>query len=134
MSTNPSTQHNYPNGIPMIFLKTNRYVVAATAMLALNVPHFARGAETPSRDGTKTEQTATVADMADGEVRKVDKDAKKVTIKHGEIKSLDMPAMTMVFRLNDAAMLDTLKVGDKIRFKAEREKGTFVISEVIPMK
>lgn len=118
----------------MIFLKTNRYVVAATAMLALNVPHFAHGAETPSRDGTKTEQTATVADMADGEVRKVDKDAKKVTIKHGEIKSLDMPAMTMVFRLNDAAMLDTLKVGDKIRFKAEREKGTFVISEVIPMK
>ncbi|MBL8332177.1 MAG: copper-binding protein, partial [Rubrivivax sp.] len=54
---------------------------------------------------------ATAADMADAEVRKVDKDASKLTLKHGEIKSLDMPPMTMVFTVRDKALLDKVKVG-----------------------
>lgn len=114
-------------------IKTNLTLIAATAMLSFSLPHLANAAEAPAKDGKKTEMTA-AADMTDGEIRKVDKDSKKITIKHGEIKNLDMPAMTMVFRLNDAAMLDTLKVGDKIRFKAVSEKGTFVVSDLMPMK
>jgi Cu/Ag efflux protein CusF len=57
--------------------------------------------------------------LADGEIRKVDKDAKKLTIKHGPIPSIDMPAMTMVFQVKDPAMVDQVKVGDKVKFEAE---------------
>jgi Cu/Ag efflux protein CusF len=73
---------------------------------------------------------AASADMADGEVRKVDKEASKVTLKHGEIKSLDMPAMTMVFVVKDKAMLDSIKAGDKVRFKATNDAGKFTITEI----
>src|SRR5450631_202775 len=58
--------------------------------------------------------------MADGEVKKVDKDAGKLTIKHGPLTNLDMPGMTMVFRVKDPSMLDQVKEGDKIRFVADR--------------
>ena len=70
------------------------------------------------------------ADMVEGEVRKVDKENKKLTIKHGEIKSLEMPGMTMVFQVKDPAMLDTVKEGDKVRFKAERAGGAIVVTEM----
>ena len=72
------------------------------------------------------------ADMADGEIRKIDKEAMKVTIKHGEIKSLDMPPMTMVFRVKDAATIDALRTGDKIKFKVVRESGSLWIVDVKP--
>jgi Cu/Ag efflux protein CusF len=65
--------------------------------------------------------------LADGEVRKVDKDAGKITLKHGEIKQLDMPPMTMVFRVSDPAMLDQVKSGDKVRFMAEKVGGQYTI-------
>lgn len=73
---------------------------------------------------------ATTADMTDGEVRKVDKEAGKLTLKHGEIKGLDMPAMTMVFVVKDKAMLDKLKAGDKIKFKAINDAGKFTVTEM----
>ena len=69
-------------------------------------------------------------DTTDGEIRKVDKDSKKITIKHGEIKNLDMPAMTMVFQVKDAAMLDTLQTGDKVKFKVEKQLGAYVVTEL----
>ncbi|HSV50725.1 MAG TPA: copper-binding protein, partial [Burkholderiaceae bacterium] len=65
--------------------------------------------------------TKPAADMTEAEVRKVDKDNKKITLKHGAIKNLDMPAMTMVFGVNDAAMLDKLQAGDKVQFKATND-------------
>lgn len=74
------------------------------------------------------------ADMADGEVRKVDKDNKKITLKHGVIKSLDMPGMTMVFGVKDAALLDTVKVGDKIKFKAEQAGTALIVTDIQPAK
>ena len=73
-------------------------------------------------------------DMADGEIRKVDMDNKKITIKHGEIKNLDMPGMTMVFQVKDPAMLTTVKTGDKVRFKAEKSGGAIVVTEIQPAK
>lgn len=54
----------------------------------------------------------------------------KLTLKHGEIKGLDMPPMTMVFTVKDKAALDKLQVGDKIRFKAENDKGKLTVSEI----
>ena len=73
---------------------------------------------------------ATAASMATGEIQKVDKEAGKVTIKHGEIKNLDMPPMTMVFRVKVAAMLDTAKVGDKINFEADKINGNLTITKI----
>ena len=70
-------------------------------------------------------------DMADAEIRKIDKDAKKITLKHGPIKSLDMPGMTMVFQVRDAALLEKLaklNVGDKIKFSAEQQQGAYVVT------
>jgi Cu(I)/Ag(I) efflux system periplasmic protein CusF len=75
---------------------------------------------------------AAAADMSEGEVRKIDKDAKKLTIKHGEIKSLDMPPMTMVFQVRDLALLDKLKAGDKIRFAVEKATSGFVVTDIRP--
>ena len=70
------------------------------------------------------------ADMSDGEVRKIDKDAKKITLKHGELKNLEMPAMTMVFQVKDAALLDKVKVGDKVKFKAEKVSAGYAVSAI----
>lgn len=73
---------------------------------------------------------AEVASMSDGEVRKVDKNAKKITIKHGEIKNLDMPAMTMVFQVKDATLLEKVKAGDKVKFRAEKVSGGYAVGEI----
>lgn len=74
------------------------------------------------------------ADLTDGEVRKVDKAAGKLTIKHGPIRNLDMPGMTMVFQVKDQALLDKLQAGDKLRFRAETENGKFLVTEIQPAK
>lgn len=68
--------------------------------------------------------------MTEGEVRKVDKDNQKVTLKHGEIKNLEMPPMTMVFGVKDSGMLEKLNVGDKVQFRAASEGGKFVVTEI----
>jgi hypothetical protein len=72
--------------------------------------------------------------MTDGEVRKVDKDAGKVTIKHGPITNLDMPAMTMVFRVKDASILDQVKAGDKIKFEVDKIKGAYTVLRIEPAR
>ncbi len=69
-----------------------------------------------------------------GEVKKVDKSSGKVTIKHGPLDNLGMPAMTMVFRVNDPAMLDQMKEGDKINFVAEKVNGAFTVIQAEPAK
>lgn len=73
---------------------------------------------------------ASAADMAEGEIRKIDREAKKLTIKHGEIKNLDMPPMTMVFQVKAVALLDNLKAGDKVRFKVVNEAGKYTVVEI----
>ena len=73
-------------------------------------------------------------DMTDGEIRKIDKDSKKVTIKHGDIKHLDMPAMTMVFQVKDAAMLDMIQVGDKVSFKVIKTDSGYIVTELRSLK
>lgn len=70
--------------------------------------------------------------FTEAEVRKVDKEAGKVTLKHGAIANLEMPPMTMVFRVKDPAMLDKLKAGDKVRFKAEKISGSYTVVVLAP--
>ncbi len=74
------------------------------------------------------------ASMTQGEVRKVDLDAGKVTIKHGEIKHLDMPGMTMVFTAKDKSILSNLKPGEKVEFMVVQESGKFVVTEIKPAR
>lgn len=67
------------------------------------------------------------APMVVAEVRKVDKVARKITLKHGAITNLDMPAMTMVFQVKDPAMLEQVKAGDRVRFAAEMVGGQYTV-------
>ena len=78
---------------------------------------------------------AWAADMTNAEVRKVDKENKKLTLKHEQIKNLDMPPMTMVFGVKDAKYLDKVKAGDKVRFAAIDEGGgKLVVTEIEAQK
>ncbi|WP_028100998.1 copper-binding protein [Pseudoduganella violaceinigra] len=83
---------------------------------------------------TDPARQAVVADTAEGEIRKVDKPSGKLTIKHGELKNLGMGAMTMVFRAKDAAMLDKVKAGDKVRFSVESADGTLTVTDIDVVK
>jgi len=66
----------------------------------------------------------------DGEVRKIDAAAQKITLKHGEIKNLDMPPMTMAFRVKDPSVLAQLAVGDKVRFSVEKIDGAYTVTQI----
>lgn len=68
--------------------------------------------------------------MSNGEIKKVDKEAGKLTIKHGELKNLGMPGMTMAFKVKDPAMLDKVKPGDKVRFVADKVGGALTVTSI----
>lgn len=70
--------------------------------------------------------------FADGEVRRIDKEQGKVNLRHGEIRSLDMPPMSMWFVLKDPTLVDHLKVGDKVRFVAEKVGTQYTIIQIEP--
>ncbi|KQW36855.1 copper-binding protein [Rhizobacter sp. Root404] len=74
------------------------------------------------------------APQSDGEVRKLDKDQGKVTLRHGPLVNLEMPAMTMVFKAADPKLLDGLKEGDKVKFTAEKVNGAFTVTAIQPAK
>lgn len=74
---------------------------------------------------------AAAVELADGEVKKIDKEAGKITLRHGELKNLNMGAMSMVFRVKDAAMLDQVSVGDKVRFAADRVNGAITVVQMV---
>ena len=76
-----------------------------------------------------TAQAATgSADVAQAEVRKVDREPPRLTLRHGEIKSLDMPPMTMVFRVQPPELIERVKTGDRIRFRAEKIDGRYTVT------
>ena len=66
--------------------------------------------------------------QSDGEIKKIDKNAGKITVKHGALVNLDMPPMTMVFKVTDRAMLEQVKAGDKVKFTVEKINGAFTIT------
>ena len=90
----------------------------------------AQGETPPASQAVSVAPQASAIETTEGEIRKVDKVTKKITIKHGEIKNLDMPGMTMLFQVKDPAMLDAVKPGDKVRFKAEKTGGAIVVTDI----
>ncbi len=106
---------------------------AVSAGLALASPAFAQTGTTDHAAHHGGAQAQAGA-LADGEIRRVDKDAKKITIKHGPIQSLDMPPMTMVFQVKDPAMLDQVKAGDKVKFDAEKTGGAYTVTRMEPQR
>jgi len=107
-------------------------VLELTLVVAVAATHFAAqpAAADDSRHGAGPAQVAQATTLADGEIRKVDKDTKKLTIKHGPIQNLDMPGMTMVFQVKDPAMLDQVKAGDRIKFSAEKVGGALTVTRI----
>ena len=73
---------------------------------------------------------AAAAPMSDAVVRKIDTAAGKITLKHGPIANLDMPPMTMVFRVQPPTLLDKVKVGDTVKFRAEHIGGQMVVTAI----
>lgn len=71
-------------------------------------------------------------EMSTAEVRKIDAAAGKITLKHGPIPNLDMPGMTMVFRVREPVRIDSLKPGDTVRFRAEKIDGSYTVTEIQP--
>ena len=93
-----------------------------------------RNSAGPQRDvavkKTAAENPAASGSMSEGEVKKINKDTGRLTIKHGPLANLDMPAMTMVFHVKNPAMLDQVKEGDKIKFVAGKVNGAITVMKV----
>jgi Cu/Ag efflux protein CusF len=118
---------------------TTLKVLGAAALLltAMTGPAAAQA----SMDNSKMDH-GTMGDMrpggpasvesVDGEVRRVDKATGKVTLRHGELKQFEMPPMTMVFEVSDKAMLDSVKAGDKVKFKVINKDGKMIVTEMKP--
>ena len=109
-----------------------RTLIAAAALSAAMILPSLAGAT--SHTPAATDSHAAHHALSDGEVRRVDKEAKKLTIRHGPIQNLDMPPMTMVFQVQDPAVLDTVKPGDKIRFAADKIGGAYTVTKIEPSK
>src|SRR5687768_13889982 len=106
----------------------NTYAKLMLVMASLITTPF--NAHAASHAAAPSAAMESAAPMSEGEVRKVDRDAKKITIKHGELKNLDMPSMTMVFQVKNPSVLDQVKTGDKISFVAEKVGGQFTVTEI----
>ena len=120
------------------FTKITAQALAA-ASFALSLPAMAQMSMDHSKMGmdhgkTAVNATSATPALADGEIRKIDKETGKITIKHGDIKHLDMPPMSMVFNVKDKALLDKVQVGDKIRFIVIMDAGKMVVTDIQPAK
>ncbi len=111
-------------------MKTLRILAAASLAWAVAAHAQGTGAGQPSHQQATPGGTKAAPAMADGEVRKIDKAQGKLTLKHGPIVNLEMPPMTMVFKVADPKMLERLKDGDKVRFTAERIGGALVVTTI----
>lgn len=116
-------------------MKANRLntLAALAAALVFSVPLQSHAAEHMDKMDMNI-STTDRSEMTEGEVRKIDKDAGKITLKHGPITNLNMPGMTMAFRTADPAILDQIKEGDKVKFHVEKINGILTITHIEPYK
>ena len=103
--------------------------VIAMALATLAAPTYAQQSIT-DHSAQHLAQAQETAALSDGEVRRVDKEANKITIRHGSLLNLEMPAMTMVFQVKEPAMLDKVKIGDKIKFRADKAGGAYTVTRI----
>jgi len=106
--------------------------ITAISALALGIALPVSSMAQTTMDHSKMDMSQPAMSMTEGEVKKVDIDAGKVTIKHGPIKHMDMPGMTMVFTAKDKALLTNMKPGDKIKFMVVNEGGKMVVTDIQP--
>ena len=107
-------------------MKKLTLIIVASTLFTMSAASFAAShAAAPA-----SAASATALPLADAEIRKIDLENKKVTLKHGEIKNLDMPAMTMVFQVKEGVMLDNIKAGDKVKFTADKVNGAFTVLSI----
>jgi len=112
-------------------MRLSTVLTAAALAFAASLPAMAQHSHNHGASPAKAEAAAPT--LADGEVRRIDKDASKITLKHGPIKSLDMPPMTMVFQVQDKALLDKVKAGDKVKFTAiQSAGGAYTVTSIEP--
>lgn len=107
-----------------------RIPISASALIALSFSAVAQTPGVPSQAASVT----TAAPMTEGEVRKIDKEQGKVTLRHGPIDNLGMPGMTMIFKVGDPKMLDTVKEGDKVQFTADKVNGAITVTRMEAVK
>lgn len=108
--------------------------IALAALIAIGLPTIISPAYAQMGQMNQMSQ-AGQSGTAQGEVRKVDKDTGKVTLRHGPVKGMDMMGMTMAFPVKDKAMLDQVKVGDKVDFTLTKEaSGDMVVTRMQPTK
>ena len=109
-------------------MKNTNALLAATA-IALSSFLSGHAFAAASAQPTQMEM-ANSPSLTDGEVKKIDKEQGKITLKHGAIKHMDMPGMTMVFLVKDKTMLDTVKAGDKVQFMVANEGGKMTVTQI----
>ena len=113
--------------------KRGRPVWSFAAAVRLGALPYRGTAAQDRADQASATQHATAPVLTHGEIRKVDLQQGKLTIRHGPLENLGMPAMTMVFRAN-ASLLQTIQPGDAVRFAAERVDGVFVVTKIEPAR
>lgn len=111
-------------------MKRITLILASTIFSLTALPLGAQTTDHSAHHPEPAKVAQAAAPMTDGEVRKVDMETKKITIRHGTIENLGMPPMTMVFQVKDPALLDQVKAGDKIRFNAEKSGGAFTVTRI----
>jgi Cu(I)/Ag(I) efflux system periplasmic protein CusF len=111
-----------------VLMNASNPLLAVLMGAALSFPLFASANEAHHAQGSSAQKVAQTT-WSEAEVRKVDRDGAKVTLKHGPILNLGMTTgMTMAFRVSDPAMLEQVKPGDKIRFTADRVNGAYTVT------
>lgn len=104
--------------------------ITAITALAMGIALPVSSMAQTTMDHSKMDMSQPAASMTEGEVKKIDFEAGKVTIKHGPIKHMDMPGMTMVFTVKDKALLTNVKPGDKVQFMVVSEGGKMVVTVI----
>ena len=108
-----------------------KHPLLAALLAALALLPFASRAAQPGSAAPKTvANSAASAPLVDGLVKKIDPAAGRVTIAHGPIPNIGMPAMTMVFKLKDPAWGARLKAGEQIRFSADEVNGQLIVTRL----
>ena len=108
--------------------------LAASLLVLAGWPALAQTSGTAEADNSHSSHhptpSAPQADLSEGEITRWDPRTLRVTLRHGDIKNLGMPPMTMVFRVADASVLGEFKPGDKVRFRAERINGAYHVQQI----
>ena len=106
--------------------------IFATAALLAAIAAAPAAAQDGHADAHGTTASQAAASMSEGEVRRIDRATRKITLRHGPLANLDMPPMTMVFEVRDPLLMDKVKAGDKVRFVADKIDGAYVITAIEP--